>query len=77
VNLLPILTGQIKARARGWTVEGKGVAGSFLEGERGRRKGDEVTEEREEDRKRRGKEDGAEQRGLEKPQVARDLIAGE
>jgi hypothetical protein len=31
VNLLPILTGQIKARACDWTVEGKGRAGGLRE----------------------------------------------
>ena len=33
VNLLPILTGQIKARACDWAVEGKGGAGGFRVGE--------------------------------------------
>jgi len=33
VNLLPISTGQIKARVCNWAVEGKGVAGGFREGE--------------------------------------------
>ena len=32
MNLLPILTGQIKARACDWAVEGKGGAGGFREG---------------------------------------------
>ena len=31
MNLLPILTGQIKARACDWAVEGKGGAGDFRE----------------------------------------------
>jgi hypothetical protein len=31
VNLLPILTGQIKARAYDWAMEGKGGAGTFGE----------------------------------------------
>ena len=31
VNLLPILTGQIKANTCDWAVEGKGVAGGFRE----------------------------------------------
>jgi hypothetical protein len=44
VNLLPILTGQIKARACDWTVEGKGGAGREEGGG-----GDEVMEETEED----------------------------
>jgi hypothetical protein len=34
VNLLPILTGQIKTRASDWAVEGKGRAGCFRKGER-------------------------------------------
>ena len=54
MNLLPILTGQIKARACDWAVEGKGGAGGFREGERGRRRGDEEMKEREEDRRRGG-----------------------
>ena len=29
MNILPILTGQIKARAYGWTMEGKGGGGGF------------------------------------------------
>ena len=33
MNLLPILTGQIKARACDWAVEGKGGAGGFREWE--------------------------------------------
>lgn len=39
MNLLPILTGQIKARACDWAVDEKYGAGSFREGKRGRRKG--------------------------------------
>lgn len=31
MNLLPILTGQIKARVCDWIVEGKGGAGGFRE----------------------------------------------
>ena len=31
MNLLPILTGQIKTRACNWVVEGKDGAGSFRE----------------------------------------------
>ena len=65
MNLLPILTGQIKARACDWAVEGKGGAGGFREGERERK------------RKRRWKEGEAKLHGLEEPQVARSLIAGE
>ena len=42
-----------------------------------RRERDEEMEETVRQRKRRWKEDGAEPHGLEKPQVARDLIAGE
>ena len=71
MNLLPILTGQIKARACDWAVEGKGGAGS-LRGERGRRKRDRERKMEEEE-----VEDGAEPpRGPEEPQVARDLISG-
>ena len=50
---LPILTGQIKARACDWAVEGKGGAGSFREGEEGG-EGDKEMEERKEDGERRG-----------------------
>jgi hypothetical protein len=53
VNLLPILTGQIKARACDWAVEGKGRDGSFREGEEGG-EGDKEMEERKEDGERRG-----------------------
>ena len=57
-NLPPILTGQIKARADDWAVEGKGgTAGK-----------------RERQRKRRWKVDGTVQDVLEKPQIARSLI---
>lgn len=77
MNLLFILAGQIKARACDWVVEGKCVAGGFRE-----------EEERKEERRwgdggdggrcrKRWKEDGAEPRGLEKPQAARDLPAGD
>ena len=73
MNLLPILTGQIKTRACDWAVEGKGGTGGFREGEKGRRtdRGGEMKMEEEK------VEDGAEPHGLEKPQVARDLTAGE
>ena len=67
-TLLPILTGQIKARACDWAMEEKGGAGSFREEEEGR-KDDEMKAQR--------KEDGGEPRGLEEPQVARDLTAGD
>jgi hypothetical protein len=40
VNLLPILTGQIKTRACNWVVEGKDGAGSFREGREEGREGD-------------------------------------
>ena len=66
MNLLPILTGQIKARACDWAVEGKGGAGS-LRGER--EEGGGGDKEIEEVWKRRWEEDGAEP---EKPQIARD-----
>ena len=78
MSLLPILSGQIKAGAYDWAVEEKGGAGNVREGERGGRReklGDRG--ERGRGRKRRWKEDGAEPRGLEEPQVARDLPAGE
>ena len=78
MSLLPILTGQIKARAYDWAVEEKGGAGNVREGERGGRReklGDRG--ERGRRRKRRWKEDGAEPHDLEEPQVARDLITGE
>jgi hypothetical protein len=40
VNLLPFLTGQIKARAYNWTVEGKGWAGGLkVWGQRGKERG--------------------------------------
>ena len=67
LNLLPILTGQIKARACDWAVEGKGV--------KEWRKGEEAEEEGQ--RKKRWKESGREPHGLEKPQVARGVIAVE
>jgi hypothetical protein len=38
MNLLPILTGQIKARACDWTMEKKGGAGGLIEGERIKRR---------------------------------------
>ena len=60
MNLLPILTGQIKARACDWAVEGKGGAGGFREEEE--KKEERKTEEEE-------VEDGIVPRGLEKPQV--------
>lgn len=67
MNLLLILTGQIKARACDWAVEGKGGAGGFREEEE--KKEERKTEEEE-------VEDGIVPRGLEKPQVTRDLIDG-
>ena len=67
MNLLPILTSQIKARACVWAEEGKGGARGLREWEQEERKW----------RKKRWKEDGAEPHGLEKPQVARDLIGDE
>ena len=51
MNLLPILTGQIKARACDWAVEGKGGAGGFREG---REEGGGRDEETEEDERRGG-----------------------
>ena len=66
MNLLPILTSQIKARACDWVVEGKagmgGLRGRRRRGEDGERGG--------------GSQYGAEAHGLEKLQVARGLIAG-
>lgn len=66
LNLLPILTVQIKARADDWAVEGKGGTEGLRE--RG---------EREEGRKRKRREDGAELHDRERPQVARGLTTGE
>jgi hypothetical protein len=77
VNLLPILTGQIKSRACDWAVEGKGESGSVREGERGVRKRETMEGRREQKMEEEEVENGAEARGLEEPQVARDLIAGE
>ena len=71
MNLLPILTGQIKARACDWAVEGKGGAGGFREWEKRGKEGGRRQ------RKRRWKEDEAEPHGLWRPQVARDLIGRE
>ena len=69
MNRLPILTGQMKAGACDWAVEGKGGTEGFREwGKTGKKR---------RQKKRRGKEDGAESDGLEQPQVARDLLAGE
>lgn len=53
MNFPPILTGEKKARACDWALEGRGGAGGFREGRKGK------------ERKRR-KEDGAEPHGLEK-----------
>ena len=39
VKLLPILTGQIKARAYDWAVEGKDGTGGFREGEERKERG--------------------------------------
>ena len=47
MNLLPILTGRIKARACDWAVEGKGGMGSLRE-EGGERMEEEEEEEEEE-----------------------------
>ena len=72
MNLLPILTGQIKARACDWAVEGKA--------------GQEVLKKREKEEdggwreKKMGEEeleDGAAPHGLAEPQIARDFIAGQ
>jgi hypothetical protein len=60
VNLLPILTGQIKARACDWAVEEKGGAGDSREWvKRGKETGMKW-------RKKRWKKDGAEPHGSEK-----------
>ena len=72
MNLLPILTGQIKARACDWAVEGKGGAGGFKEEEKRVRH----REDRRRQRKRRWKEDKAKPHGLENPQETSALIAG-
>ena len=78
MNLLPILTCQIKARACDEAVEGKGGAGSFREGERGRSKRDNETEGwRERKMEEEEVEDGAEPRNPEELQVAKDVIAGD
>ena len=59
-------------------VEGKGGAGGFREGETGRKRGRQGDGgDRGIQRKRKWKEDETEPHGLEKLQVARDLIAGE
>ena len=63
MNLLPILTGQIKTRACDWAMKGK--------------VGLEVLESGGRTEERSWKKDGAEPHGLEKPHVTRDLIAGE
>ena len=76
MNLLPILTCKIKARASDWAVEGKGGAKTFYK-ERGRerRRGRQGVRGRL--KKRRWKGNGAEAGGLGKRQVIRDCIAGE
>lgn len=66
MNLLPILKDQREAGACDWAVEGKGGAGSSREERKGRWKMEEE-----------GEKDGAEVHGLEKSQVAKNLIAGE
>ena len=76
MNLLHNLTGQIKAKACDWAVEGKGKAESFRERER---KGERTMrdwgwKERMEEEEL---EDGADPHGLEEPQLARDLTDGE
>lgn len=50
MKLLPVLTSQMKVRACDWAV-GK-QAGSFREGERGRKREDQEMEERKEDKKK-------------------------
>lgn len=55
MNLLPILTGQVKARACDRAVEGKGGAGGFREVERGRRKGRQRRERRMEEEEVEGR----------------------
>jgi len=70
VNLLPILTGQIKARACDWAAEGKGGAGGFREGEEERgERGKETEEDGGRWRKRTRKALEQSHNGLEKPQV--------
>ena len=70
----PILTGQIRAVIR----QGKGKVGlEVLEREkRGRRRGDKEMR-RQRKMEEEEVEDEAKPGGLEKPQVTRDLIAGE
>ena len=66
MNLLPILTCKIKARAGDWAEkEGKELKVELK-----------VLGEKERGRQRRKKESGAEAPGLEKPQVPRGLLYG-
>ena len=58
-------------------MEGKGGAGRFREGKERMKRGGRRDKETGRLRKRRWKEDRSEPRVLEKPQVARDLIAGD
>ena len=64
MNFLPVLSGQIKARACDWAMEEKGGAEGFREWGKSREL-------------EREKGDGAEAPDPEKLQVARGLIAGE
>jgi hypothetical protein len=67
LNLLPILSGQIKSRAYDWEVEGKGGVVGLKGGRKEKRK----------DGEGRGENQyGAEACGQEKLQVAKGFIAG-
>ena len=70
MNILLILSGQIKTRDSDWSVEGKCWAGCIREWRKSKEQKRKKMEEE-------GVEGRAEPRGLEKLQVARDLIAGE
>ena len=70
MNILLILSGQIKTRDSDWSVEGKCWAGCIREWRKSKEQKRKKMEEEE-------VEGRAEPRGLEKLQVARDLIAGE
>jgi hypothetical protein len=70
VNILPVLTSQVKATACDWSLEGKGGARGFRELEKSRDEGGRRQS------KRMWKEDGAEPHGTEKPQVARESQLG-
>ena len=72
MSLLPILTCKIKGRAGDWAVEGRWSCKFGKRRERGRER--RLWRRRE---RRRCKDNGAEQCGLEKSKVIRNLIHGE